>query len=287
MFSSAHRLGAGIPGADAALDRFSRRPSAPTFSRDGRDLAKSVASEPSAAGNSFAQQLGETLAGYLNQTSDGSSLEISITPQGSQTSGTRQFVVTVKDPAAASAPTPETAATATAAAAAASATATPAANLVNYGAMSPFEYGSAYAAANPSAVEPPKAATASDAPANETDAYWSMFPQEVQALRTIPNRDERIQAAWGLVQQGFTVDAEIMVLGNDPYGTMLMRRDLGYTWTPAMGQPPIAVLPGLQYPGRASYDPGNPPPGSIPVSLDFAKGLEMTSPLMKKYEVTS
>jgi hypothetical protein len=166
--------------------------------------------------------------------------------------------------------------------------------LINYGAMSPFTYGAAeYAAKHPEVVAAGvETAPSLDSPtepakhATETDAYWAQFPKEVQALRDIPFREDRIPVAWGLVSRGFTVDAEIMVLGNDPYETMLMRQQSGYTWTPAMGQEPIHVLPGLQYPGRASYDPNNPPAGSIPVSLDFAKGLEMTSPMYKKYELS-
>lgn len=160
--------------------------------------------------------------------------------------------------------------------------------LINYGAMSPFTYGAAEYEAKKTggaaAIEIPVSAKPEKA-ITEADTYWAQFPKEVQALRDIPNRDDRIPVAWGLVERGFAVDAEIMVLGSDPYETMLMREQLGYTWTPAMGQPPIHVLPGLQYPGRASYDPNNPPPGSIPVSLDFAKGLESTSPMYKKYEL--
>jgi hypothetical protein len=160
---------------------------------------------------------------------------------------------------------------------------------VNYGAMSPFYYDAAkYAVEHPegTAETAPAASTQPAKPANETDAYWAQFPKEVQALRDIPNRDDRIQAAWGLVHQGFTVDAEIMVLGNDPYGTMLMRQQNGYTWTPAMGQPPIDLQPGLQMAGHQPYDPLHPPAGSIPVSLDFAKGLESTSPAMQSSKFT-
>lgn len=152
--------------------------------------------------------------------------------------------------------------------------------LINYGAMSPFTYGAAeYEAtrdASEAVVEAPATAEESK-PQTAADAYWAQFPEEVQALREIPYREDRIPVAWGLVARGFTVDAEIMVLGSDPCETMLMRQQLGYTWTPAMGQPPIHVLPGLAYPGRPSYDPNNPPPGSIPVSLNFAEGRTAVS----------
>jgi hypothetical protein len=89
-----------------------------------------------------------------------------------------------------------------------------------------------------------------------------------------------------LAARGFAVDGEIMVAGNDPYATMLMRQQLGYTWTPALGQAMIDVPPGMQFPGLQTYDPLKPPAGSIPVSLDFAKGLESTSPAMQ-YNITT
>src|SRR5215813_936310 len=46
--------------------------------------------------DSFAQQLAQTLEGYINQASDSSSIEIDITPKTSQDPGARQFLVTVK-----------------------------------------------------------------------------------------------------------------------------------------------------------------------------------------------
>lgn len=115
-------------------------------------------------------------------------------------------------------------------------------------------------------------------PQNETDAYWALQPKEVQALKNLQGLEQRAAKAKELMQQGYAVDHEIMVLGYDPYMTMKTRQELGYTWVPAMGQANIPLGPGLSYPGLPSYDPRNPPPGSIPVSISFAKGLEHTTP---------
>ncbi len=244
----------------------------PTFATKSKTDSSSAGGSDTGA-TSFGDQLANALETFMNQSSDGSPVEFTITPESGQDSGTRQFVVTLKS-------------STDAATAASTPTYTP--NVVNYGAMSPFDYGAAkYASEHPDDPTGVQAASTASAepekPANETDAYWAQFPEPVQALRNIPNRDDRIAAAWGLVQQGYTVDAEIMVLGNDPYATMLMRQQNGYTWTPAMGQPPIDLQPGLQMAGHQPYDPLHPPAGSIPVSLDFAKGLESTSPAMRQF----
>lgn len=121
------------------------------------------------------------------------------------------------------------------------------------------------------------------APQNETDAYWAQQPKEVQALKDIQGLEQRTAKAKELTQQGYAVDYEIQVLGYDPYMTMKGRQEMGYTWVPAMGQASVPLGPGLSYPGLASYDARNPPPGSIPVSIAFAKGLEHTTPT---YNVT-
>src|SRR5260221_1778022 len=49
---------------------------------------------------SFAQQLAAAIQNYLGSTTSGAGIHIDIVPNGSQNSGTRQFVVTVTDPAA-------------------------------------------------------------------------------------------------------------------------------------------------------------------------------------------
>ncbi|MEO5924841.1 MAG: hypothetical protein ABIR70_13560 [Bryobacteraceae bacterium] len=194
----------------------------------------------SQTGTSFAQQLAESLEGYLNQASAGSHLEIDVLPSQGGNSGTRQFLVTVKGPqdTALTTPTPATAP-------ATSVTAGPTDN-------GPFT--------------------------NEVDAYWASQPKEVQVLRTIRDWDERGQMGQKLAQQGFAIDPNIMIHGWDPYMTMKIRQGEGYTWIPAVGQDGIPVSPGLNFPGLPSYDPSKPPPGSIQVTTDFAIGLEHTSP---------
>jgi hypothetical protein len=291
MLHGTHR----IHQRDAAMSTYSNK------SKNGTSTDSSDSNAPS-----FGDQLADAFESFFTQTSDGTPVDVTITPQEGQDSGTRQFLVTLKDPSATPAATSATTSTGGTPAATTAATPiapTPAASpLVNYGAMSPFYYDAAkYASEHPddptgaiaaaADTAPPASSSvsssASGRPTNETDAYWAQFPKEVQALRDIPSRDDRISAAWGLVQKGYTIDSEIMVLGNDPYATMLMRQQNGYTWTPAMGQQPIDLQPGLQMAGHAAYDPKNPPAGSIPVSLDFAKGLESTSPAMQYNSITT
>jgi hypothetical protein len=198
------------------------------------------------SGTSFAQQLAQSLEGYLNQASAGSHLEIDVLPAQGGNSGTRQFLVTVKGP-------PYDATDSSSSAFSSVATPTPTAAPV---------------------------ASVQDGPpiTNEVDAYWAAQPKEVQVLRTIQDWDERGQMGQKLAQQGFAIDPNIMLHGWDPYMTMKIRQGEGYTWIPAVGQDGIPVSPGLNFPGLPSYDPSNPPPGSIRVTTDFAKGLEHTSP---------
>jgi hypothetical protein len=71
---------------------------------------------------------------------------------------------------------------------------------------------------------------------DEADAYWGMQPEEVRVLRTIPDEAERYQVARELAQKGFLIDTHIMVGWLDPYMTMKVRKEEGYTWFPALGQ---------------------------------------------------
>jgi hypothetical protein len=117
------------------------------------------------------------------------------------------------------------------------------------------------------------------------EAYWKAKHPEVRALRGIlpaKGRDldsidilpDRQAAAIKLWQQGHTIDAQIDILFADipeaPYLLMAERRAWGYTWYPALGMPTPAIAPGLASGGAASYDPSNPPKGSIKVSLNLA-----------------
>jgi hypothetical protein len=105
-----------------------------------------------------------------------------------------------------------------------------------------------------------------------------MQPAEVQVLRNMNDEAERATKALELSGQGFAVDVPIMVWRWDPLMTMRARQTAGYTWVPAAGQASVQVAPGISFPGMESYDPLNPPAGSIPVSTEWAKGLEHTSP---------
>lgn len=106
------------------------------------------------------------------------------------------------------------------------------------------------------------------------DAYWAEQPTPVQALRNMTDPD-RSAMALQLAQQGYAIDVPIMVWGWDPLTTMVERQNYGYTWVPSALQSPVALAPGLSYPGLTPYDPNSPPPGSIKVSTDFAKGTNM------------
>ncbi len=95
------------------------------------------------------------------------------------------------------------------------------------------------------------------------DAYWNAQPAAVQQLRQITSEPQRQALATQLASQGYQIDMPIMVWGWDAAKTTALRQQYGYTWVPAMGQAPIQVAPGLNFPGFASYNPNNPPPGSI------------------------
>jgi hypothetical protein len=103
-------------------------------------------------------------------------------------------------------------------------------------------------------------------------AYWASQPPEVASAfgpASTLNDDDRATRAQQLAQQGFTIDIPIMAWKWDPYLVMTMRLNFGYTWVPAALQPPIMVAPGLSFPGEPSYNPNNPPAGSIPVSVNI------------------
>jgi hypothetical protein len=205
--------------------------------------------------DSFTQQLATALESYLGKNLPSTSLEIDIQTTGSQTSGDRQFLVTVKsqpDPSGTASPAPAPAASTTAAKPTAPA-------------LTP-----SIATTSPSAPTP--------VPTNEQDAYWAMQPPEVQVLRNIQDEAERTDVAHQLADQGYKIDVPIMVWKWDPLVTMTIRKNSGYTWVPSANQTPPPTVPNCDLPGLPHYDPNNPPDGSILVSTDFAKGLESTSP---------
>ena len=100
-------------------------------------------------------------------------------------------------------------------------------------------------------------------------AYWASFKPEVQALKDMePFSAERMAKAVELAIAGNLIDGEIQARGANPWETMKLREAYGYTWVPSLLQPPPVLAPGIVAPGIASYDPSNPPVGSILVSSD-------------------
>ena len=228
---------------------------------------------PDNSSTSFAEQLAKSLESYLGQTPSGSHLQIDISPQQGPISGTRQFIVTVKD--ASDAPAiPGSSGTAvpvsTAVSATTASTSAPG-TIIDVSGMLMFS-------GIPKPPPPESAVGPVDPPiTNEVDAYWAAQPKEVQELRTIDDYVARGEKGQELAQKGFVIDSAIMLQRWDPYMTMKDRKEEGYTWVPALGQDGVPLAPGLSFPGMAKYDAKNPPPGSIQVSTDFAKGLEYTS----------
>jgi hypothetical protein len=109
-------------------------------------------------------------------------------------------------------------------------------------------------------------------------AYWASQPPEIQALQSIADPEQRADQAAELATNGFTIDVPIMVWGWDPYLVMTLRAQSGYTWVPSALQPPVSIAPGLTQPGVVSYNPLDPPPGSILVSTNIADYPPFTPP---------
>lgn len=106
--------------------------------------------------------------------------------------------------------------------------------------------------------------TSSQSTPSYDQQYWANQPAAVQQLQNIQDPAQRTEVAEQLAQQGYTIDVPIMVWGWDPATTMAARQSFGYTWVPSALQSPVQVAPGLTYAGN-SYNPSNPPAGSIPV----------------------
>ncbi len=80
------------------------------------------------------------------------------------------------------------------------------------------------------------------------------------------NQTQRTELATQLASEGYTIDNAIMVWGWDAGQVTSMRESAGYTWVPSLMQANVTAAPGLTAPGMTSYDPTNPPAGSITVS---------------------
>jgi len=121
------------------------------------------------------------------------------------------------------------------------------------------------------------------------DMYWAAQPLEVQVLKDMVKKlytDELQYADLAVVgedlaKKGYKIDAEIMIYGNNPWSTMLSRQRYGYTWYPSLFQEPIRMTPGNSAPSVPSYDPLNPPPGSIKITLDPADYPSVVPPVIQ------
>lgn len=98
------------------------------------------------------------------------------------------------------------------------------------------------------------------------DIYWASKPPKVRALRGMA-QDTVGLAAKQLADNGYAIDVYIMVYQFDPVTSMGLRINAGYTWVPTGDKPNVPTVPGAALPGLPAYDPDNPPPGSIKVSI--------------------
>lgn len=97
----------------------------------------------------------------------------------------------------------------------------------------------------------------------------------------MPDDNAKEQLALNLANQGYSIDTQIMVWNWDPQMTMQVRENQGYSWVPSFGQSNVPVGPGVSDPFEpTSYDPANPPPGSIKVSTAFDVG-SVLNPLVQ------
>lgn len=113
---------------------------------------------------------------------------------------------------------------------------------------------------------------------NEYEAYWASQPAEIQPLMYANTEALRQKMGHEYADAGFIIDVPIMVWGWDPLSTMIVRKNQGYTWVPSANMPPVAVQPGITFPGLPTYDPKVIPAGGIPVTTKWAEGFLQTSP---------
>jgi hypothetical protein len=137
--------------------------------------------------------------------------------------------------------------------------------IVTGGAQTPFTAAAETTTATATPAQTSDGTLASQDPVLSFDAaYWASQPPAVQALQNIDDPTQRAMAAAQLAASGYQIDTPIMVWGWDPSKVTTLRQDMGYTWVPSAFQSPIAAAPGLTN-GSQSYDPTNPPSGSIAV----------------------
>jgi hypothetical protein len=249
--------------------------------------------------NSFSQQLSTELKGYLNQSGSWTPGDINVNEVAGRNSGGSQFLAGVIPGTAGTAKTagdsrsamssaetakethtssPTTAAPATASGTHTSSPTTQAATAPS---DVPTMLGMGPVAGTAPVQQVTSPAPVTTAPVSEADAYWDAQPAPVQALRNMPDGTAKDQLALKLANEGYSIDTQIMVWGWDPQMTMTVRENQGYSWVPGYGQSNIPVGPGLSMPDDPStYNPGNPPAGSIQVSTAFAVGT-IQNPLVQ------
>ncbi len=211
----------------------------------------------STGSSGFAEQLADTIEGVLQQSGNGSQYDINI--ETGQGPNGNQFTITVTQEGGTGNSTPSSPA---------AAIATPSASSSS----------SSSAAASSSSTSSSSSSTSAAQLATMTpaDAYWAEQPAAVQALRYMPY-DQRQGYADQLASEGYTIDEEIMVDGQDPLAVMIQREMNGYTWVPSLNQPALQEGPGFDEPGLTPYNPNEPPPGSVQVSTAFALGTDLAS----------
>lgn len=135
---------------------------------------------------------------------------------------------------------------------------------------------------SPWAPNVPTAITATD------DMYWAAQPLPVQTLRNMAENQGVAAAsalAHQLAAQGYAIDFLIMIYGWPPITTMAQRFIDGLTWVPRLdGQGDFTnsiINPGV------NYDPKNPPPGAIKVSVSASDYPPVVPPTPKPVTPTN
>src|SRR5271154_7344422 len=138
--------------------------------------------------------------------------------------------------------------------------------------------------ADPTVVPPiltnlPPPTNSSDPLAAPFDAaYWASQPPAIQQFRGM-SKDDAVALAAELFAAGYLIDYIIMVDGWDPYVTMALRVQGGWTWTYSMNQTVTTSSPNNHVPGLADYNPDPPyPPNSIEVRTTEVFSLPYQAP---------
>ena len=117
------------------------------------------------------------------------------------------------------------------------------------------------------------------------DAYIASKPLEVQALFSMGSDEARAAKGQELAYK-YLLCKRIDINNGDPWTVMLTWLDLGYTWMPSALQDPLTVAPGLNDQHDPPYDPLNPRPGSIKVSIDLDDYPPFVKPVVKPPDPT-